>query len=257
MIYCCFKRSRYVYKNAIGKNNRGIITVRSKQRIDGIKVGRYYNNYTYLDTKLNHRFLSFINVIKARVICKREDMINKVILYSIKFLTGPMVNCYSYCSVSKKLYVGNIILLGNHSFLYEGNIMPIYCVRTGSLVHNIAGMNSAKSTYVKKSKKSAFLLFCGRKYSVIKLPSGQTKLINKCNYCVYGELDIMYKVSINKAGESRKRGCRPKVRGVAMNACDHPHGGGEGKQSIGRKHIYSLWGKRCKGIKTVNRKHSK
>ena len=111
---------------------------------------------------------------------------------------------------------------------------------------------------LKKSKKSAFLISIGEKYVTIKLPSGEIRLLSRYVLCIYGELlYTKLKNTVYKAGSNRQLGKRPKVRGVAKNACDHPHGGGEGKSHIGKKSSCSFWGSLFRGVKTrINKKYS-
>jgi large subunit ribosomal protein L2 len=89
-------------------------------------------------------------------------------------------------------------------------------------------------------------------YGIIKMPSGEQRMVHlNCRATIgqVGNLDAK-NVRMGKAGKKRHRGWRPKVRGVAMNPCDHPHGGGEGKAPIGRKHPVTPWGKPTLGKKT-------
>jgi large subunit ribosomal protein L2 len=94
-----------------------------------------------------------------------------------------------------------------------------------------------------------------KKYVQIKLPSGEIRLVKKECLCTVGQSsnpDLRH-VKLGSAGRSRHLGRRPTVRGTAMNPVDHPHGGGEGKQSIGLKHPKTPWGKPALGVKTRNR----
>lgn len=95
------------------------------------------------------------------------------------------------------------------------------------------------------------------KYAQIKMPSGEIRLVKKECLCTVGQASNPDKrhISLGKAGRSRHLGIRPTVRGTAMNPVDHPHGGGEGKQSIGLRHPKTMWGKPALGVKT-RRKHS-
>ncbi|PIU44442.1 MAG: 50S ribosomal protein L2, partial [Ignavibacteriales bacterium CG07_land_8_20_14_0_80_59_12] len=90
------------------------------------------------------------------------------------------------------------------------------------------------------------------KYATLKLPSGETRLVQADCYATIGSVgNIEHEnISIGKAGRSRWMGKRPHVRGVAMNPVDHPHGGGEGKSPQGNPHPVSPWGWHTKGKKT-------
>jgi large subunit ribosomal protein L2 len=94
------------------------------------------------------------------------------------------------------------------------------------------------------------------KYAQVKMPSGEIRKIKKECLCTVGQASNPDKrhISLGKAGRQRYLGFRPTVRGTAMNPVDHPHGGGEGKQSIGLRHPKTPWGKPALGVKT-RRKH--
>ncbi|EOA24732.1 hypothetical protein CARUB_v10018009mg [Capsella rubella] len=134
-----------------------------------------------------------------------------------------------------------------------GSSMPLGMMRIGTIIHNIemnpgqgAKMVRAAGTNAKILKEPA----SGK--CLIKLPSGDTKWINaRCRATIGTVSNPSHGTKkLRKAGQSRWLGIRPKVRGVAMNPCDHPHGGGEGKSkssgSRGRTSV-SPWGKPCKG----------
>jgi large subunit ribosomal protein L2 len=97
-----------------------------------------------------------------------------------------------------------------------------------------------------------------KKYAQVKMPSGEIRLIKKECLCTVGQASNPDKrhISLGKAGRKRYLGFRPTVRGTAMNPVDHPHGGGEGKQSIGMKHPKTLWGKPALGVKTRRKSSS-
>jgi len=96
------------------------------------------------------------------------------------------------------------------------------------------------------------------KYAQIKMPSGEIRKVKKECLCTVGQASNPDKrhISLGKAGRSRHLGIRPTVRGSAMNPVDHPHGGGEGNQSIGLKHPKTPWGKPALGVKTRRKRHS-
>ena len=96
------------------------------------------------------------------------------------------------------------------------------------------------------------------KYAQLKMPSGEIRLVKKECLCTVGQASNPDKrhISLGKAGRSRHLGIRPTVRGTAMNPVDHPHGGGEGKQSIGLRHPKTMWGKPALGVKTRKKRRS-
>jgi len=92
--------------------------------------------------------------------------------------------------------------------------------------------------------------------SQLKMPSGEIRQVNEKCYATIGQSSNPENnmVRIGKAGRTRLLGIRPKVRGKAMNPVDHPHGGGEGNESIGMKHPKNVWGKIALGVKTRKKK---
>lgn len=234
------KRARFISNNSFGKNNRGIITVRGKQNVINFKSSRFTDNYRYIHIKLIRRFLFFSNLIKAKIVFYKADLYKNRFVYFIRFITGPFHDIYSYCPVSNNLYINDIIYIRLYrGSLSVGDIAVLCNVSEGSKVHNVSNINYSKSVFARSSNKSVCLLNLGKLYATVKLPSGLIRVIHKDVHCIYGELKLSIYNKISSAGDSRMMGLRPKVRGVAMNACDHPHGGGEGKSSIGRISIFS------------------
>lgn len=138
----------------------------------------------------------------------------------------------------------------------------LFFLSVGDSISQISNINGLKinPVFVKSAGTSAQLIQKDKflkNYYLIKLPSTKHYYIHKNNTAFKGEVPINKNRSKNlsKAGESRYLGRRPKVRGVAMNPIDHPHGGGEGKTSGGRPSV-SLWGKLTKGVKTRKKKKS-
>jgi large subunit ribosomal protein L2 len=96
------------------------------------------------------------------------------------------------------------------------------------------------------------------RYALLRLPSGEIRrVLSQCRATVGQVGNVEHEnITIGKAGRNRWLGRRPTVRGVVMNPVDHPHGGGEGKSPIGRKHPVTPWGKPALGVKT-RKKHKR
>jgi large subunit ribosomal protein L2 len=127
----------------------------------------------------------------------------------------------------------------------------------GMVIHNVELAPGRGGQIVRAAGARATLMAKEGEYATLKLPSGETRMVLARCYATLGEVgnqDHM-NVSLGKAGRSRWLGRRPKVRGVAMNPHDHPHGGGEGKTSGGR-HPVTPWGVPTKGYKTRKKKKS-
>jgi len=138
-----------------------------------------------------------------------------------------------------------------------GNSMPLSRIPEGLLVHNIE-LKPGKGAQMARSAGSYARIMASEKGMVtLKLPSGELRLISEKCLATIGTVGNKSheNISIGKAGRSRWLGRRPKVRGVAMNPVDHPHGGGEGKTSGGR-HPVSPWGVPAKGYRTRKKNKS-
>ena len=154
-----------------------------------------------------------------------------------------------------KVKVGDMIETGPASDIKPGNAMPLRNIPLGTIVHCIELKPGKGAQVARSAGAEANLLAKEGNYAHVRLPSGEVRLFHLDCYAAIGQVGNSEHSSIvwGKAGRSRWRGKRPKVRGVVMNPVDHPHGGGEGKSSGGR-HPVSPWGKPTKGAKTRNKK---
>jgi large subunit ribosomal protein L2 len=227
------------FKRANGRNNQGKITVR--HRGGGHK--RLYRNITF-NRSLNIKgFVS--NILydpnrSANIAYIKNDIESHLILAP----EGLKINQYIESSLEAELKVGNALPLKN---------IPI-----GSLIHNISLHPTGKGKLIRSAGTSAQLIQkINNKYAKIRLTSGELKLILLTCYATLGTVSNINhkKIKLGKAGRSRWLNRRPKVRGVAMNPVDHPHGGGEGKTSGGRPSV-SPQGRITKG-KPTRKKNKK
>ena len=125
-------------------------------------------------------------------------------------------------------------------------------------VHNIELFPNKGGQIARSAGSSAKILAKEGDYVTLKLPSKEVRLVPKNCYATIGKVGNAshMNLTLGKAGRKRWLGTRPTVRGVVMNACDHPHGGGEGRSPIGRKHPCTPWGKPALGVKTRSKKKS-
>ncbi len=148
--------------------------------------------------------------------------------------------------------VGDIVSSGPDVDVKLGNTLPIKNIPVGTMIHNIE-MSAGKGAALARSAGAfASLVAKEGRYATIKLPSGEQRLIHiDCRATIgqLGNLDSK-NVVLGRAGRNRHLGRRPGVRGVAMNPCDHPHGGGEGRSPIGMPSPVTPWGKPTLGYKT-------
>jgi large subunit ribosomal protein L2 len=158
------------------------------------------------------------------------------------------------------LNVGDEILSSKKQIeIKTGNALPLEFIPAGIPVYNIELEPGQGAKIARSAGNYVFVMGVEGKYAQLKMPSGEIRLVKKDCLCVVGQAsnpDHRHQV-IGFAGRSRRMGIRPTVRGTAMNPVDHPHGGGEGKQSIGMKHPKTPWGKPALGVKTrKNRKNT-
>ncbi len=138
-----------------------------------------------------------------------------------------------------------------------GNCLPLALIPQGTMIHNLELAKGKGGQIVRSAGSYAQILAKDDKYAHVKLPSTEVRLISLECLATVGQLTNIEHEAINigKAGRNRWFGFKPRVRGLAMNPVDHPHGGGEGKSGQGNPHPVTPWGKPTKGYKT--RKHGK
>jgi large subunit ribosomal protein L2 len=162
-----------------------------------------------------------------------------------------------YILAPLNLKVGDTVVSGPEADIKPGNALPLRSIPLGTIIHNIELKIGKGAQLARSAGTFAQLMSKEGKYSQIKLPSGEVRMILQDCYATIGQVGNIDHENINvgKAGRSRWLGKRPKVRGVAMNPVDHPHGGGEGRTSGGR-HPVTPWGIPTKGYKTRTNKSS-
>ena len=155
------------------------------------------------------------------------------------------------------LKVGDKLLSGETADIKAGNALKLKDIPVGTMVHNIEMQPGKGGQIARAAGMSAQIMARDEKYVTIKMPSGEMRYILANCKATIGQVGNLEHeiVRIGKAGKVRHFGIRPTVRGVVMNPCDHPHGGGEGKSPIGMPGPVTPWGKPALGYKT--RKHKK
>ena len=155
------------------------------------------------------------------------------------------------------LKVGDIIISSAAADIKPGNALPLKAIPLGTIIHNIELKIGKGAQLARSAGTFAQLMAKDGKYAQVKLPSGEVRMVLQDCMATIGQVGNIdhENVKIGKAGRSRWLGKRPKVRGVAMNPVDHPHGGGEVRTSGGR-HPVTPWGIPTKGYKTRKNKVS-
>jgi len=161
-----------------------------------------------------------------------------------------------YILAPKGLEVGMKIVSGDNADIIVGNCLPMGNMPEGTVIHNIEMQPGKGGQVARSAGVSAQILGKEGKYVTVRLASGEVRkflAVCRATVGVVGNEDYGL-VNYGKAGRNRWRGIRPTVRGSVMNPNDHPHGGGEGRTSIGRKAPMTPWGKKALGVKTRNSK---
>ncbi|UWD34292.1 50S ribosomal protein L2 [Mesomycoplasma molare] len=226
-----------------GRNNQGKITTRHKG-------GRNKRKYRIIDFKRNKD--NIYGTIKTIEYDPNRSANISLVVYSDgekRYILSP-----------KGIKIGQKIISGEKVDILEGNSLPLYNIPEGTVVHNIEMQPGGGGIIARSAGASAQIQGKDEdgKYVVLKLKSGEyRRILSRCRATigVVGNEEHSL-VNIGKAGRNRHLGIRPTVRGSVMNPIDHPHGGGEGKQPIGRKSPLTPWGKKALGVKTRNNKKS-
>ncbi|MBO4252187.1 MAG: 50S ribosomal protein L2 [Clostridia bacterium] len=155
------------------------------------------------------------------------------------------------------LKVGDTVLSGAEADIKAGNALALKDIPVGTMVHNIEMQPGKGGQIARAAGMSAQIMAKGDKYVTLKMPSGEMRYILATCKATVGQIGNLEHeiIRVGKAGKTRYLGIRPTVRGVVMNPCDHPHGGGEGKSPVGMPGPVTPWGKPALGYKT--RKHKK
>ncbi len=222
-----------------GRNNQGKITVRHQG-------GGHKRKYRIIDFKRNK------DGIVGRVATIEYDPNRSANIALINYVDGEK----RYILAPEGLKVGMEVLSGETADIKVGHCLALKDIPVGTVIHNIEMKPGKGGQLVRSAGTSAQILGREEKYVLVRLQSGEVRLIlGECRATIgtVGNADHEL-VNIGKAGRTRWLGKRPTVRGSVMNPNDHPHGGGEGRTPIGRKTPVTPWGKPALGLKTRNKK---
>ncbi|MDN5344402.1 MAG: large subunit ribosomal protein [Clostridia bacterium] len=218
-----------------GRNNGGRISVRHQG-------GGHKRLYRIIDFKRDK------DGIPGRVATIEYDPNRSANIALINYADGEK----RYILAPENLQVGYQIISGPGADIKVGNAMPLSQVPVGTMVHNIELKPGKGGQMVRAAGAGAQLMAKEGGYALLRLPSGEVRKVEEGCRATIGQVGNLDWENINrgKAGRSRWLGIRPTVRGVVMNPVDHPHGGGEGRAPVGRKHPVTPWGKPAMGVKT-------
>jgi large subunit ribosomal protein L2 len=224
-----------------GRNNTGRITSRRRG-------GGHKRRYRKIDFKRHNK-----PGVPAKVAAIEYDPNRSARIALLHYADGEK----RYILWAKGLVVGTEVIAGEDVPFNVGNALPLSRIPLGTLVHNVELQIGRGGQVVRSAGAYAQVMAKEGERVTLRMPSGEVRMVHRNCYATIGEVGNSEHENIvsGKAGRSRWLGRRPKVRGVAMNPVDHPHGGGEGRTSGGR-HPSTPWGKPTKGYKTRKKQPS-
>jgi len=222
-----------------GRNSYGRITVRHKGGGNRRKI-------RLVDWKRTK------DGMKATVVAIEYDPNRTANLALLQYLDGEK----AYILAPEGLKAGMTVENGSSADIVVGNSLPIESIPVGTVIHNIELKPGKGAQMVRTAGAGAQLMAKEGAYAQVRLPSGEVRMVSVLCRATIGSVGNSEHENINigKAGRKRHMGVRPTVRGVVMNPCDHPHGGGEGKSPIGKPGPVTPWGVPTLGKKTRDRK---
>jgi len=229
-----------VKRRTNGRNNQGRITVRHR----GGGAKRFYRivNFKQLDIQT-----ATIEAIEYDP--NRSAHIARIL---------DQDNTYHYVIASATMHVGQKLTVGDKAPIESGNRLPLKNIPTGSFIYGIELQPGRGAQMVRSAGVKAQLTAKEGDYAQVKLPSGEVRMVNiNCMASIGTVGNVQHQnVKIGSAGRKRHLGFRPSVRGVVMNAADHPHGGGDGgSHGVGRQ-PKTPWGKPTLGYRTRRNKRT-
>jgi large subunit ribosomal protein L2 len=224
-----------------GRDYTGTISVRHR----GGGARRHYRVIDFKRDKLE---------IPARVAAIEYDPNRSARIALLFYADGEK----RYIIAPLEVKVGDTLLSGKNVDIRPGNALPVANIPLGTLIHNIELQAGKGGQLARSAGAAAQLLGKEGDYAQVRMPSGEVRLVAQTCMATIGEVGNLdhSNVKLGKAGRKRYLGIRPTVRGTAMSPRDHPHGGGEGRQPVGKPGPRSPWGKPTRGYKTRRNKRS-
>lgn len=226
-------------KSTGGRNNQGKLTVRHKG-------GGHKKAYRVIDFRRDkHDVPGVITTVEY-------DPNRNCRISLVQYADGEKRYILSPLGIK----VGDKVMSGPAAEIKAGNALPLRAIPLGTMVHNVELTLGRGGQLGRSAGAQIQLLAKEGKYATLRLPSGEMRMVHMECMATIGQLGNpdAKNLRLGKAGRKRWMGIKPTNRGVVMNACDHPHGGGEGKSPIGGK-PQTPWGKPAMGYKTRRGKH--
>ena len=226
-------------KKHAGRNSYGRITVRHRG-------GGNKSKYRIIDFKRDKMDMP------ATVLTLEYDPNRTAYIALVQYEDGEK----RYILAPNELKVGHKVISSATADIKPGNTLPLANIPVGTIIHNVEITKNKGGQLVRSAGNAAQLMAKEGDYAQVRLPSGEVrKVLIDCKATIGQVSNLEHEdVTIGKAGRKRHMGIKPTVRGVVMNPCDHPHGGGEGKSPIGRPAPVTPWGKPALGLKTRKKK---
>lgn len=227
-----------IKKKTSGRNNQGRITTRHK----GGGVRQFYRLVNFnlpKDTTATVEHIEYDPNRSARIARIKDQ-----------------AGAYHYIIAPKTVIVGSTVACGDEAPVEPGNRLPLKNIPTGSNIHAIELTVGRGAQLVRSAGLAAQLVAKDGGYGQVRLPSGEIRKVSLECMASVGIIgnDQHQNVKVGKAGRTRRKGIRPTVRGVVMNAVDHPHGGGDGGRHKMARPPVTPWGQKTLGFKTRTRK---
>ena len=229
-----------IKKQNSGRNNQGRITTRHR----GGGARRFYREINF---KLPAGTTATVEQIEY-------DPGRSARIARVKDQDGV----YHYVLAIRGMKPGKTFSVSEEASIEAGNRLPLRNIPAGSQIHAIELQPGRGAQLVRTAGSSAQLVAKEEDYVQVRLPSGEVRMINADCTASIGVIgnEQHQNVQVGKAGRSRHKGIRPTVRGVVMNAVDHPHGGGDGGRHKMARPPVTPWGQKTLGYKTRRRKTS-
>jgi large subunit ribosomal protein L2 len=228
-----------IKKKRSGRDSQGHVSVRHR----GGEQKRFLRLIDWKRTKLD---------VKAKVMAIEYDPGRTADIAFLSYTDGSK----SYILATANMKVGDVVVYSESAPIKEGNKLPLKNIPVGTPLHCLEFQAGKGAQIIKSAGSAAYIQSIDGDKVTIKLPSGELRMFPGSACATVGQVGNVNHSNIKlvKAGDSRHRGIRPSVRGVAQNPYSHPHGGGEGRSSIGMN-PKTPWGRPAMGKKT--RKHKK
>jgi large subunit ribosomal protein L2 len=223
-----------------GRNNNGRVTSRHIG-------GGHKRRYRIIDFKRRK------DGVPAKVAAIEYDPNRSARIALLHYADGEK----AYILAPLRIRVGDTVMSGPQADIKPGNALPLRDIPTGTVVHNIELQIGRGGQMCRSAGAGAQLMAKDGDYATLRLPSSEMRMVHLDCRATVGQIgNVTHEnITVGKAGRSRWKGKRPKVRGSAMNPVDHPHGGGEGKSNSGR-HPVTPWGKPTNGYRTRKKNKS-